>query len=354
MNLPARFIACENPEQKIWDLLAYYENEPSVKAYLKERYAQIERTEPEKFAFLNTHRMIYYIKQAKEFFESAQEGRKLVQPLLLYYGMMSFSKAVILSKDPDYPATTEHLKHGMTTRKIKKTRYRFAYDDIRMKRKGLLALLFQRLSGQGFEEKYTMLELLNQIPELAETCGTLYRQQALLPITIHYYKEKDEQKTVMEVPNSILDAYHLTQAAFLSLLNRHGKRGLRFHDEGQAPRAKTLSLRISALPDGRMEDQSLFIAHHHPLFVADYKGRLFLRTDPDSKLWIPELCGHFMIMFVLGMLCRYETELWSEMNYAFTSEDLYVIQAFIQLTMRKFPNLVLEALAEQPVIIKTE
>ena len=42
-----------------------------------------------------------------------------------------------------------------------------------------------------------------------------------------------------------------------------------------------------------------------------------------------------ILMYVLGMICRYDTELWGELLFTFTSKDKYIIEEFLQLSARK-------------------
>lgn len=53
-------------------------------------------------------------------FQSTKETDLWSKPLLLYYGMMSFLKALTLTHFAHYPQNTLVLQHGLSTRKKKK------------------------------------------------------------------------------------------------------------------------------------------------------------------------------------------------------------------------------------------
>jgi hypothetical protein len=92
---------------------------------------------------------------------------------------------------------------------------------------------------------------------------------------------------------------------------------------------------------------------HHPLFLYDFSGRPYLRFPHEGGLLVPEISVHYMIMFVLGMLCRYETERWGEMILTFASHDTFLINEFLNVSMRKFPNLILDQLCQERNIFYT-
>ncbi len=59
-----------------------------------------------------------------------------------------------------------------------------------------------------------------------------------------------------------------------------------------------------------------------------------------------------MVMFNLGMLCRYETELWGEIIFSFSSEDMYIINEFLNSSVRVFPNLILNEIFQEIFIFQ--
>jgi len=91
---------------------------------------------------------------------------------------------------------------------------------------------------------------------------------------------------------------------------------------------------------------------NHPLILQDYKGNYYYRYIDDPNLILPEIIIEFLIMYNLGILCRYDTELWCEIIFNFSSEDIYIINEFINLSLRKFPNLILNNLFDEFIIFK--
>ena len=134
-------IPCENPYEKMWNMFIYFESEIHVKELLTDFYYDQFQGEASKYAFQNTHKFIYYIKQGREYYHAASSSNILVKPLLFYYGMVSLLKAVILTMDPMYPSHTKVLQHGITSRKLKKSEYSFSEDEVKVQKDGLFPLL---------------------------------------------------------------------------------------------------------------------------------------------------------------------------------------------------------------------
>lgn len=166
-----RHIYSENPSKKMWDTFVFFENEPTVKQFLQNTYEQNQIKDTYKFAFQNTSKFIYFIKQAKEYFYSADKSNILVKPLLIYYGMMNLMKAFILTKDPSYPSHTGVLRHGITTRKLKKININSMTMKLRYRKKVcflfftlfLLTIQLKKSKGINTKLKNSFLYCLNYV-----------------------------------------------------------------------------------------------------------------------------------------------------------------------------------------------
>lgn len=89
------------------------------------------------------------------------------------------------------------------------------------------------------------------------------------------------------------------------------------------------------------------------LFIQDYKGNHFFLLKDTPSLFAPEMLSHYMLMYILGMLCRYETELWGEIIFSFTSGEMFIINEFLNISQRKFPNMILNLLFNERFIFET-
>ncbi|MBL0388978.1 hypothetical protein JJB07_20490 [Tumebacillus sp. ITR2] len=332
-------IPSEQPYRKLWDTFVYYENEQTTSDYLRRQYeAQGVESVP-KWVYQATPKFIFSIKQAREYYRAAEACDILTKPLLLYYGMMALAKALITSRIPDYPSTTSVLKHGLSTRKLKRDGYSFADDEVRVQKDGIFQTLHNTLGGPEFQplQPFRMKELLSVIPELMHAYERLYGSAQVCPLNYQTASEKPH----WHVPRAFVASAQKTRDELLEILNRHGEERSRF-SYGEEP-GETGLLRIEVDGDPL----------HHRLLLHDFSGRPHLRFPHESDLVLPEISVHFMIMFVLGMLCRYETERWGEMILTFSSHDTFLINEFLNVSMRKFPNLILDELNQEQTIFYT-
>jgi hypothetical protein len=337
-------ILCENPLQKMWDSFLYFESEPTTKQFLQKAYESYGFEKPNFYAFQNTAKFIYTIRQARQYYTAAADSDILIRPLLLYYGMVSLLKAYLLMCDPEYPSNTKVLQHGLTSRKVKKLYYSFTEDEVKVQKDGLLPHVHTFLNKDKLQEKYRMQELLAMVPELRPAYRRLYGHSPLLSVSLSRYRDFEQPFTMFYLPESVLDDIHLTYDAFVYYLNRYNEGKAYF--SGSQVKAPPGIIRLEwHHPDSHhvTENGNGF---ENKLFLMDCKGDFFYRTGKteNGSENLPEIINHYMVMYILGMLCRYETEKWGEIVFSFSSEDIYIIHEFLAVSSRKFPNLVYDLL----------
>lgn len=332
-------IPTEQPYRKLWDTFVYYENEQSASDYLRMQYERMGQEFLSKWVYQATPKFIYSLKQAREYYRAAEACDILTKPLLLYYGMMALAKALITTRTPDYPSTTSVLKHGLSTRKLKREQYSFADDEVRVQKDGIFQTLHSALAGPEFEpmHRFRMKELLAVIPELRHAYQRLYGTAQVCPLGVCHREERPH----WQVPRQFVAGGDRTREELLDLLNRHAGEGSRFFYPADGEEAGLFTVAIEG-------DHA-----HHRLVLHDFSGQPHLRFPHEGDLVLPEISVHFMVMFVLGMLCRYETERWGEMILTFSSHDTFLINEFLNVSMRKFPNLILDELNQEQTIFYT-
>lgn len=336
-------VVCEDPWQKMWDHFLYFETEPTVIRFLSSRYEQLQIDEDhENLAKHNAHKMIYLSKQAREFFHSGIGSNVLVRPLLLYYGMVNLAKMLILALDPYYPSHTKLLAHGITTRKMKKGDYHFLQDEVKLQKDGLLPHLMQLLTGNKRKDSYIVKELISLIPELRSTFHTLYQENVLMPIYISDEFDTSTFCTSLFLPLSILEQKDLSLPAFVDYINQFNTSDDYFSAGQIYDRQNIFQLNWHSIANVHVFDSPN--GFNNPLFIRDLMGKYSFWLQPDERLMLPEVTIHLLTMYVLGMLCRYDGDLWGRMHFSFYSQDLYLIQEFIHISPRKYPNLILNLL----------
>ena len=336
----------------MWNLFLLLENEAGVRRFLEQKYRAQGRERPEKAAFRAAQPLMFYVKQAREYYRAARMTDLFVRPLLTYYGMMTLSKALMLTVDPDYPANTAVMRHGVSTRKRKRADFRFFQDEVRVQREGLFPELARHWGwAELIGERWTMKDLFALIPELQDGYRQVFREESLYPVVVWPTASVGERGMPFFLEERILDRLHLTPRAFTHRLQAAGKGEAAFDWEEQADTHPSFRLfwhhpRVSHVdPWGEGFD--------HPFFREDAQGRYFFHPTDGSGLasCLPEIFVHYLLLFALSMLCRYEPPLWGEIIYGFASEERVLIEEFLQVTQRKFPNLVLNQLFEEKILL---
>ena len=284
-----------------------------VKDYLYHKYKAEDFSNPVELAYQNGFSFVYYIKMGDNFFKQGKEAPVSIKPMLYFYGLSHWLKGLILTLDPHYPSTTQVLAHGVSTRKRKKQSYRFLSDEVKVQKHGFFPFVsktvfnLNQLSG----EKYKMRHLLMSIPEMNSLFQELEKETPLLPVS--------KEDNTLVVSSLLLKKLHLTEETFESMiLSKTGVELSCILNEDLL--IKVNNDDMENIPIYSAMDQSLFIPSVLPLY---------------SKL--PEIFAHFLLLYNLSMICRYETEWWGEVLYSFTSNDKPFIEFFLQITEEKTP-----------------
>ncbi|MBU9721500.1 MULTISPECIES: YaaC family protein [Bacillaceae] len=311
--------------EKTESFTTLFESVEYAKTYLQKKYDEIGLSSPVELAFKNGYTFVYYMKMGDNYFTQADKSPLSIQPVLYFYGLSNWLKGVLLTVDPEYPATTQVLAHGVSTRKKKKQGYRFLSDEIKVQKDGFFPYVtekvfeFKQITG----EKYKMRHLLMCIPELLDYFKTLEKENPLTPVTT--VSEKNGQH--YSVPNSLLKNLNLSPRQYERMVKE--KTGViltcREHENNldiYIDTKKSLK-KFSCIPFYESISQEIYLPNHLPLYWK-----------------LPEIMAHYLLLYNLSMICRYEIDWWGELLYSFTNNDLSFIKSFIQCTSTKVPNLI--------------
>lgn len=297
------------------------QNEEFARKFLYQKYLDASLKEPGVLAYKNVQSFTAYIRQACSLFHTARLCERGIQPLLLYYGMMDFFKAWILSKDPDYPKSTAVLRHGLSTRKRKKEQFRFYQDEIRIQKEGLfpyLSLLMKVPADAG--DTYRVKELLGFIPELQPTYQQIFHECTWVPV------DWIPSSSLFIVPEKILDQYHLAPSSFVGKLNRYSGQ-IQFTLDHQHQGSLYLNC-SSAGPPHRL----------HPWIEMNKKGDYYLYAGNHRPYPLPRVICLMMLCFAMSMLCRYDPPLWEEVMLQSVHQEQLILIHLMDLIAHEFPH----------------
>ncbi|WP_242145876.1 MULTISPECIES: YaaC family protein [unclassified Bacillus cereus group] len=309
-----------------WHQFSFFFSAQNVQRYLTRCYKKLPIENAEKRSFENCYPFIYYLEHGKNYYDLSQTAPCSIQPILLFYGMSQLFKACLLTIDPNYPESTTVLAHGVTTRKRKKQSYQFLEDEVKIQKTGLFPHLAQQLfhMEQLEGEKFNMFELLVKIPELQSLFQFSQKGKTL-------YKLDTHKKEYITFPPAVLDHLHMTKERFARYIETV---------------CKHLSMRhVNSKED---ETKLIFSApiktwnpiHVAPLSYSHHTDTYYWPIISDlrsPKPCLPELLIHYLLLYNLSMISRYETEWWYELLGSYASDDYPFIYQFLNISTEKIP-----------------
>lgn len=302
-----------------WSNFLPYQSASYSQKYLRRIYEAEEIEEPLNKSYKNGYSFTYYLIHGSRFFEQAAQAPFELKPLLLFYGMVQLCKACLLTMDQDYPNTSSVLAHGVSTRKIKKQSFEFLQDTVLIQKKGLFGHMSKTLFNiQSLEgQKYQMEELLSFIPELQPVFKKIRRKTLCCPVT----QTPDGH---LKVTKTILNELKMTEGRFSQFFSNY------FTLDGTETHEKSAELSFT-LKDHVQKDQ---------IFLQDIDGENYLSSLRIGYPLLPELLVHYLLLYNLSMITRYETEWWNDLFFQRSSTDISFIQAYMILSGKKVPLLI--------------
>ncbi|WP_066389922.1 YaaC family protein [Neobacillus mesonae] len=295
--------------------------------YLKNCYQKGNIDNPEAKSYENCYSFLYYLEHGQIYYQQAEKSPLILKPILLFYGLVHLIKACILTVDPSYPESTAVLAHGVSTRKRKKQNYLFFQDEVKIQKNGLFPYMSEKMFHvkQLEGEKVLMEDLLQLIPELNELFLLHENKKTFEPL-----HTEGKQFVLSE---AILDSYHMTENRFKEFLSSKMNNNVDFSNEG-----------ISFMVQGNIGVSNAIPLKFH------LNGEFWTFPLHKNKFFdFPELLIHYLLLYNLSMIARYETEWWSELTKMMPNRDYPFIDSFLQITLKKGPFLVHQYLTRSKI-----
>ncbi|RDU34682.1 hypothetical protein DRW41_22180 [Neobacillus piezotolerans] len=291
-----------------------------AQTFLQKRYEKLGCPSPEQRSYENCYPFLYYLEHGNVYYTQAARAPIILQPILLFYGLVHLAKACILTEDPFYPETTAVLAHGVSSRKRKKQQFQFFQDEVKFQKNGLFPHLSDKLFHMKQDEgdKTSMEALLRMIPELETLFWQLEGQTNFMPLP-----EKDGGCFVSQ---KALDFYHMTESRFREYFLAQSGISLEEMKNGMA--------RLSETPNPYIPGQQTFLKFDY------YQKRFVMPLKKSHRSQFPELMAHYLLLYNLSMIARYETEWWGEAVKMMPNRDYPFIQSFLKITQEKSPFLI--------------
>ncbi len=353
-----------------------------------------------------------HVAQARSFFDAAGRVPFTSQPLLFYYGILNFAKALIILATPSKVRKLEAHKHGVSSQKRKRVKYDYMSDTVVIQPTGVFLDWYAAVAN--LEMDFVKTSNTNQEAALEPSSDRAAEGNSLKAGDSHHERafvrsgdiQPDSRATLGKLPLRISELWRAIPEAkeVLQVLNITSRCGP-FHcwannqgrytvtverswlqncgltvDEGKTA-VKALAYQAQSVDDVSVV-QSL--DHTHRLvgsFSNDYiysgkpyepvpgpgiitysplyrhKWATMPRISPDltgvkwlcipplpihliSSMTLGEPFIHYLLLFHLSMLQRYDAEQWLDLIGDSTTQESILIERLCDATRRYFPSFV--------------
>ncbi|HLS08935.1 YaaC family protein [Lentibacillus sp.] len=297
----------------------YLQSQQTARDYLHSCYQQLDGVDAAIKSFENGHKFMHYLEHGIRFYENGKQMETLMQPMLFFYGMVHLLKAALLTIRPNYPESTAILAHGVSSRKRKKKDYTFMDDEVKIQYNGLFPYVSEHLFSIGRTpfEKIKMEQLFSLIPEM-DSMFKFHHMEKMI-------KVGNIGATRLQFPTFVLDNFYLTAKAFI-------KRIKPYLPPVSQTEATAASLHVAL-------EAPFNPVHNSPFFIDTYDRAGYFPVQRGNFLPISEIMIHYLLLYNLSMLCRYETEWWGDLLAAKPDKDYPFIKHFLTITAEKIPYL---------------
>lgn len=316
-------IQTENPLEELWLQIRLFESEYYTTQFLKEKYQDITNEELNNLSVIFTSN----IKQAFEYYSAASNVSILTSPLLYYYGMMCLTKVLWLSLNK-----TEKIKlsHGLWSdsdglNDLLSDEYVINHN------KGSFPALHSCFSDFPIEKntKFYIKNVFSVIPDIKILYEKIYNEKSYcIKFTRNDY---------------VLECNHADLMYFHDILKKNTEIFKRRYNVPIYILNSLSEKKPFVITYDRIKDTTMF---EYPL-QKNLNEEIFF-TLPikvgNTFCALPEASAHFMIMHCLGMLVRYEPVKWLQIVNGKLSSEINIINRFIEISKRKFPNIILNGL----------
>lgn len=303
-----------------WNSLSLFLSTTTTQKYLYKRYTQIGYPNSDSLSYQTCQPFIYYLEYAQTYYDQAQTASLSLRPILQFYGFVQLLKACILTVDPTYPNSSSLLAHGVSTRKRKKQHYSFLTDEVKIQKNGLFSHMSEKMfhMKQSEGNKVTMSHLLSQIPEMEQELSYFHLSKSTLLIqaSAHEYI----------VSNQILNTLHMTPNRFEVFFQSAFKLPVIVSEQN-----KEVTLKF---------EKQLTNYHLVPFRFNILNQLTYLIPLKGNNEYYNEIMVHYLLLYNLSMIARYETEWWIDLTKTTPNEDYPLIHKFLSITQQKAPFLI--------------
>ncbi|MBM3256396.1 MAG: hypothetical protein FJZ04_02930 [Candidatus Moranbacteria bacterium] len=347
--------------QSVWHSLSEYENEAYTRKFIEQNYKlkKLGNRSYEKAASFFS----FNIRQGIEYFRNSHNSSLAIKPLLLYYGIMSFAKAIIIYNDPGYLKKLENKdnrRHGLSYSSKCSKKFCMSSDTVRIKTPGTFDFFQNSLDIKPLTANtdYALRDLYSWMTGLS------------LVETDVYIPGKKYENYIDEIPVKT----RKTMLCRVVKKNKNNKfegeisikTSLSVDDLIVENAKKDIKKIIPELADFRIvscdpkciilkglkekyNPRTLygeFIATQQVLsrlnLISHYDGyNLYLFQRFGGREFVAQSIAYYLVSYILGSICRYEPIKWRETLEAKKTNEKWLAELAINEISNNFPLFVI-------------
>ena len=340
------FTWSEHPVQDLWNHVMFFSNEVNCRKLLngdlKFRRAFLYNDGPQ--LDQKVKQITMCISQAKEYFSAANGVSVHTSPLLLFYGMLSLAKALIIANKESL--FLEDVKyHGLETRP--RTDELRGYSDnpvnwqmekeYAVTNEGVFKQLAEVVGGSSFEKGsiITFKNLLSVCPEISGMYEKYYNEPSKT-----FYLNNFE--ILSKSPYQFAISFNETDEAEIYA---------RFPElQGDVIKTTLLHGVAKCFTSKELEERPSYISIFEPLIGGRYavSGLKYEVNSIMRKRTVSQILIDYLSLYILSICVRYKQDFWGSIVKGESSGILGLIELYISVVKRRYPNMILNLLTGEP------
>jgi len=286
------------------------------------------------------------IQQGIEYFDAANRITINTSPLLVYYGMLSLAKALVVANSKD--TFIDDIKyHGLSTRPVNAELEAFRSDktnwcienEFAVVNSGVFNSLNTLINPSRVLHKDSIINIKNSIscvPEMKALFEKFYNEHSN---SFDMYTELKEFETGKlefaigneENPEKLFKCIPKITNDFEQTENMHN---LFPHFRSKE------NMKIEQID--YIENYSSFVGGRYIISGLKYEI-----NGQENKMIIDQVLIDYMVLFILGEQVRYHQDLWGKLVRGENSGTIGLLEIYIDIVKRRFPNEILNRLFEE-------
>lgn len=390
MTMKFKDIICDNPNNEVWKQLRYFHDIDSVTSQIIE-IQKVEKNHKNNVS-KQASQISHCLRQAEEYYLSSNQVSLATRPLLLYYGSVSLSQALILfKKNGEFSIDAlrnneRHNHHGLDfKKKFKSSKHKYNkvedffkildctvhIDNVKKIPWGHFPLFYDTIITDSINIKNTIrfeeshlelqsnslmsypksktldklssknlnaLDLFCNIPDLYNDLIQFKVNSNLCPGNISQITTRHILIKANDVflPRDITEQfvfliYNLNEDKKKKIISHLEKNNKEISFSNTADQAITGQFQIKHKEN---ENITFFL----PDIVDSINGHKYFLINPEN--YINELSSMHILLFIFGMLSRYFPDVWMDVinKNILISE---ILNSLLNIISRKYPNFIL-------------